>query len=234
MGHCAGCCTSLPHSGRHCHSVPPAGVQPTFSRSWRSWRPLASLEHRFCSGATTVQMQRPSASWVELYTCQPSFGRMVCSHMRVQREVLVTSCSPNILQIDAVTFLPLPAGVNLHRRSAAEAAITLRPARAIFQCAAVKGYRGVKTTFAPSVEDRRRYPDIVGKLDCRRFGTWESFGRSYCQKDVAMSLTFQNSTSRMHDFDRFWVRGCFYVSKVSRFYDCEVSLWAPVQVYGYE
>lgn len=52
--------------------------EPTFSRSCRSWRPLASLEHRFCSGATTVQMQRPSASWVELYTCHPSFGRMVC------------------------------------------------------------------------------------------------------------------------------------------------------------
>lgn len=51
---------------------------PTFSRSWRSCLPLASLEHRFCSGATTVQMQRPSASWVELYTCHPSFGRMVC------------------------------------------------------------------------------------------------------------------------------------------------------------
>lgn len=52
---------------------------PTFSRSWRSWRPLASLEQRFCSGATTVQMQRPSASWAELYTCHPSFGRMVCT-----------------------------------------------------------------------------------------------------------------------------------------------------------
>lgn len=50
----------------------------TFSSSWRSCLPLASLEHRFCSGATTVQIQRPSASWAELYTCHPSFGLMVC------------------------------------------------------------------------------------------------------------------------------------------------------------
>lgn len=52
----------------------------TFSRSWRSCLLLASLEHRLCSGATTVQIQRPSASWAELYTCQPSFGPMVCKH----------------------------------------------------------------------------------------------------------------------------------------------------------
>ena len=49
----------------------------TFSRSWRSCLLLASLEHRLCSGATTVQIQRPSASCAELYTCQPSLGPMV-------------------------------------------------------------------------------------------------------------------------------------------------------------
>lgn len=38
----------------------------TFSSSCLSCLLLASLEHRFCSGATTVQMQRPSGSWAEL------------------------------------------------------------------------------------------------------------------------------------------------------------------------
>ena len=47
---------------------------PTFSSSWRSCLLLASREHRFCSGATTVQMHRPSGSCAELYTCQPSLG----------------------------------------------------------------------------------------------------------------------------------------------------------------
>lgn len=47
---------------------------PTFSRSWRSCLLLASREHKFCSGATTVQMHRPSGSCAELYTCQPSLG----------------------------------------------------------------------------------------------------------------------------------------------------------------
>lgn len=39
-----------------------AGRVQTFSRSCRSCLPLASLEHRLCSGATTVQTHLPSAS----------------------------------------------------------------------------------------------------------------------------------------------------------------------------
>lgn len=46
----------------------------TFSSSWRSCLLLASREQRFCSGATTVQMHRPSGSCAELYTCHPSLG----------------------------------------------------------------------------------------------------------------------------------------------------------------
>ncbi len=52
-------------------------MHETFSSSCRSCLLLASLEQRFCSGATTVQIQRPSASCAELYTCHPSLGPIV-------------------------------------------------------------------------------------------------------------------------------------------------------------
>lgn len=65
-------------SGRH-----PALYMPTFSSIWRSCLLLASLEHRLCSGATTVQIHRPSASWAELYTCQPSFGPIVWKYKQM-------------------------------------------------------------------------------------------------------------------------------------------------------
>ncbi len=52
-------------------------MRETFSSSCRSCLLLASLEQRFCSGATTVQIQRPSASCAELYTCHPSLGPIV-------------------------------------------------------------------------------------------------------------------------------------------------------------
>lgn len=52
----------------------------TFSSSCRSCRLLASREQSPCSGATRVQRQRPSASCAELYTCQPSWGPMVCAN----------------------------------------------------------------------------------------------------------------------------------------------------------
>ena len=72
---CVGCCSGVVN-------IPPLHVL-TFSSSWRSCLLLASLEHRLCSGATTVQIQRPSASWAELYTCQPSFGPIVCKHKQI-------------------------------------------------------------------------------------------------------------------------------------------------------
>lgn len=59
----------------------------TFSSSCRSCLLLASLEHRFCSGATTVQIQRPSASCAELYTCHPSFGPIVCKHNNIRLNI---------------------------------------------------------------------------------------------------------------------------------------------------
>lgn len=46
----------------------------TFSSSCRSCLVLASREHMVCWGATTVQTQRPSVSWAELYTCHDSSG----------------------------------------------------------------------------------------------------------------------------------------------------------------
>lgn len=46
----------------------------TFSSRFLSCLVRASLEQTVCWGATTVQTHRPSASWAELYTCQPSSG----------------------------------------------------------------------------------------------------------------------------------------------------------------
>jgi len=70
----------------------------TFSSNWRSCLLFASLEHKLCSGATTVQMQRPSASCAELYTCQPSFGLMVCT----QTQACVRNPTVVCLQINQV------------------------------------------------------------------------------------------------------------------------------------
>lgn len=66
----------------------------TFSSSCRSCLLLASLEHKLCSGATTVQMQRPSASWAELYTCQPSFGPIVFKCKQIQIHIEITDVIP--------------------------------------------------------------------------------------------------------------------------------------------
>lgn len=93
---CFGPAQRMTQQEHECVSV---RVRPhAFSRSCRSWRPLASREHRLCPGATTVHTQRPSASWAEPNTCQPSRGpTVVCMDTRTDTHTHTKSQFRSIL-----------------------------------------------------------------------------------------------------------------------------------------